>query len=499
MTLYKPEDIELLENNWSNIMTDVENERFALLEPTLDEMKEVHSVILDFVKANKRKVYGGFALNLLIKNKDKKRAIYKDNKIPDIDFYSTEPIVDLIKLCNILHEKKYKFVVGREAMHQETYSVTVNYMIYCDISYVPKNIYHKMPFIDIEDIRVIHPHFMYIDYLRMLSDPLISYWRFDDDLKSFRRFYLLQEFYPFPEAKSEMQIKKCNPTIQTALDMIFQFSINKTSIMTIGLYAYNYYIYESKITEKNSNISMINVPYYEFISADYRNDFLALKAHLKTNVVIPEDRLTYTEFYPFFQFTGHSVELYIDNQLICRMYNNNKKCFPYLDFPAIRFNVENNSVEKHKKYIIRLGTYQMTLLYGIISIMRARTNDNASEKNLYYQFVRNLIDARNNFFDVMDKNYLDNTPFKEFVVKCIGETIQPDRQRRLLIESRKKKNKRYVFSYEPSDGVKEPTTNYEFANSSGNRINNPKNLRLSESIHEDDPEGDFEDDTTNSN
>lgn len=496
MSLYKQGDIELLAQNWDNIMANVEQERLALLEPTLEEMKEVHEIILDFVRSHKRKVYGGFALNLLVKDKNKKDAIYKDNKIPDIDFYSPDPIGDLMKLCNVLHEKGYKAVAGREAMHQETYSLSVNYMTYCDLSYVPRNIYNKMPFIEVDKLLLIHPHFMFIDYLRMMTDPLISYWRFEGDLKSYRRFFLLQKHYTFPQSKSEIKINDVTPTIQTALDMIFQFLLNRTSIIVTGLYSYNYYLCESKILESdnNGNKALINVPYYEFISSDYRTDFFALMNHLKSNVIIPQDRLTSNEFYPFFQFTGHSVEIYIDKQLICRIYNNNKKCFPYLDLPAMKFNVSENTVEKHKKYTIRLGTFPLTILYGLISIMKARTNENNNDKNLYYQVVGNLLESRSFFFKKYNKNYLDDTPFREFVVKCIGETIQPDRQRRLLIESRKKKNKRYTFTYEPENGVKEPSTNYEFANSSGNSINNPKNLRLAEKFHEDDPEGDFEDD-----
>ncbi len=496
MALYKQGDIELLAENWNNIMDLAEQERLKILEPTLDEMKEVHEIVLEFVKSNKRKVYGGFALNALVKDKNKKEAIYKDNKIPDVDFYSPDPIGDLMKLCNILHTKGFKAVAGREAMHQETYSLSVNHMLYCDISYVPRNIYNKMPFIEIDQLMLIHPHFMFIDYLRMMTDPLISYWRFEGDLKSYRRFFLLQKHYLFPKAKTEIKIKESSPTIQLALNMVFQFLLNCDSIVVAGLYAYNYYLYESKIidNDKSSNIQLIQVPYYEFISSDYRADFFALMNHLKSNVVIPQDRLTSTEFYPFFQFTGHSVEIYIDSQLICRIYNNNKKCFPYLDLPAIKFNVNENSVEKHKKHVIRMGTFPVVLLYGLISIMKARTVDNLQNKNLYYQVVGNLLDARSFYFDKYNKNYLDDTVFREFVVKCIGETIQPERQRRLLIESRKKKNKRYIFTYEPENEVKEPSTNYEFANSSGNAINNPKNLRLSEKIHEDDPEGDLETD-----
>jgi hypothetical protein len=495
MALYKQGDIELLANKWDDIINDVEQQRFMLLEPTLDEMKEVHAIILEFIKLMKRKIYGGFCLNILVKDKNPKDAIYKTTKIPDIDFYTPEPIVDLMRLANILYEKGYKAVVGREAMHQETYSLSVNYVTYCDLSYVPRNIYNKMPFKEIDGLTLIHPHFMFIDYLRMMTDPLISYWRFEGDLKSYKRFFMLQKHYPFPSSKNTIKIKEGTPTIQTALDMVFQFLISRESIVVTGLYAYNYYLYESKIldSKKDGDISLITIPYFEFISSEFRTDFFRLMDHLKSNVVIPQDKLIHKEFYPFFQFTGHSVEIYLDKKLICRIYNNNKKCVPFLDLPAIKFNAVANTVEKHKKYTIRMGTFPTVLLYSLISIMRARTTDNNTDKDLYYSVMANLTDARNYFFTKYNKNFLDDTPFREFVVNCVGETIQPDRQRRLLIESRKKKNKRYTFTYEPADGIKEPITTYEFANSSGNPINNPKNLKLTEIFHEDDPEGDFDD------
>jgi hypothetical protein len=78
-------------------------------------------------------------------------------------------------------------------------------------------------------------------------------------------------------------------------------------------------------------------------------------------------------------------------------------------------------------------------------------------------------------------------------VDCVGDTIQPDRQRRLLIENRKKQNKRYTFTYEPSDGIKEPIHTYLFANSSGNIINNPKNLKLVPEMNEDNIEDEIND------
>ena len=46
-----------------------------------------------------------------------------------------------MKICNKLHEKGFKYVEGKEAIHKETYKVFANLENVCDISYVPKNIY----------------------------------------------------------------------------------------------------------------------------------------------------------------------------------------------------------------------------------------------------------------------------------------------------------------------------------------------------------------------
>src|ERR1700744_2991581 len=110
MTLYKESDIKLLSDNIEKISEAVKKKKLQLFEPNETEIKQVSSIILKFIKDNKRKVYGGYALNLLIKAKSPKDAIYKPTDTPDVEFYSPEPIIDLIKLCNIIHEKGYKNV-----------------------------------------------------------------------------------------------------------------------------------------------------------------------------------------------------------------------------------------------------------------------------------------------------------------------------------------------------------------------------------------------------
>lgn len=487
MSLYINSDVDLVKKNWDKIMEQVEKERYKVLEPSYDEMLSVHNIILDFIKSKKRKIYGGYALNALVKQKNPKDAIYKKDKISDIDIYSPKPISDLMELCNILFDKGFKYVIGREAMHKETYSLWVNTLLYCDISYVPKNIYDRLPFRTIDGLNMIHPHFMMIDYLRMLTDPILSYWRFENDLKGFKRFVLLQKYYPLPYSDNSIDIESV-PELDVINKHIFKYMTNKKSILVIGFYAYNYFLNESGILKDKSNkLNILNIPYYEFISSDYRHDALTLIDELKKISSIDSSSITYKEYYPFFQFTGFSVDIYYNDELIVRIYSNNRKYIPYQDVNVYDIKFE----KKIKDSKIRLGIFPIVLQYGLINLTKARTNNDNTLKDLYYTFCSQIISMRNYYLEMNNKTILDDTIFREFVVNGIGDTIQPDRERMMLIESKKKQNKRYMFRYEPTaDGIKDPDIGYIFANSSGNAITNPKNLRLSGLMKDDSVEDD---------
>ena len=55
--------------------------------------------------------------------------------------------------------------------------------------------------------------------------------------------------------------------------------------------------------------------------------------------------------------------------------------------------------------------------------------------------------------------------------------VTPEEERRQLREYRKKQQKRLSFLYDPNENFTNPNdVTYRFANSSGNAINNDKNL-----------------------
>ncbi len=166
--IYDDYDVNVFYDNFDEILEKVNSIKFSNYEPTKSEINSVYSHIFKFIKDNRKKIYGGIALDYLFKEKDLSYTIYPNEyDYPDIDFYSPEPMTDLIKLCDILNEKNFKYVRGREALHKETYSLYVNNKLYCNITYVPKNIFNKIPFKNIDGYQIVHPHFLTIDYLRI--------------------------------------------------------------------------------------------------------------------------------------------------------------------------------------------------------------------------------------------------------------------------------------------------------------------------------------------
>ena len=434
MTLYKSSDIELFKKNIDNINENIARKQLEVLEPSKEEKDKIMNIILTFIKQKKRKIYGGYALNALINDKNHKDAIYKEYETPDIDFYSPDPILDLMEICNILFDNELKHINGKEAMHTETYSIYVNYELYCDISYVPRNIYNKMPYKEIKGINYIHPNFMTIDYFRMMTDLLLSSWRIE---KAFKRLYLLQKYYSLPHNESPIKIEESTGNIDFILNTIYDFLKNKRSCITIGMYAYNYYLNKSNVlksNKENKQFKILNNPYYEIISINYKEDTLELIKLLKSKS--SSNDITYEENYPFFQFTGYNVYIYHKKNLIAIIYHNNDKCLPYFNIEAEKY--ENNKIIKDTG-TITIGTFNLTLLFYLITIMKARTNEDDNKKNLYHTLISHLIEIRNIYFEKEHKNIFDDTPFKEFVVNCIGETMMPEKKKRLLIEYRKKK------------------------------------------------------------
>lgn len=494
--LYNENDVKLLGDKINDIINRVREITDEIIEPTRKELNDVTSIISEYLKNKKRKIYGGYALHLLVKNANKDDGIYKESDTPDIDFYSPEPLNDLYELCDILNDKGFKQVTGKEALHSGTYNLFVNMHLYCDITYVPKIIYNHMPFMKINDFIVIHPYFMAIDYLRMLNDPLLSFpFRFKDK-PSFKRFYLLQHYYPFYKTEKKIPIdgQKIVNEISNLHDTIYNFMKDNKSIINIGHYAYIHYLEQSEIDTKGK-FGIDNVPFFEIISTNYKNDAKKIFELLK-KTANDQKKINYVEYFPFFQFLDYSVRVYYGDTLLIKIYDNNKICLPYFEVPY--YEIKDKKINILNNHNVRIGTFSLTMLFFLINVMKYRCDENIHMQNMYYTMISNMTEFRNNYMKKNNKNIYDETIFREFVVNCIGKAIPPERERQKIIEYRKKKGKKLSTSYKPEDGKQDPPK-YIFANTSGNPINNDKKRILNKGDEEIDEIKDNEDDDDSDN
>ena len=458
--MYRAEDIKVIEQNINKIKDEAAIEYKKSNEPTLDKISEIYTTIKNYLKRKKRIVYGGFAQNILLTSKNPEESFYKTingvfynwPNVADIEFYSSTPLADIIELTEELHKAGFKYIEGKEGVHSETYKIFVEFINFCDISYIPANINKKLPTINVNGIICAHPHFMMIDSYRISTDPMTSYWILD---KTIYRFQKLIKYYPIDHTFVKKKIKlKSN---QDILNFIRKEIIHNSKLVVVGFYAFDYYM------EKVSNdLKISNYPYYEIISMelekDARNILKILKSKYKKNI-------TTKEYHPFFQFTDKKIEFFNNNQLVLRLFGNNNRCTVY-----------NYSDKK----LTHFGTFNLVFLYLLFDYFYAIIVNNKNDKELYQALIAKLYDGRIEYLNNNNLNVVDVSPFQDFTFKCHGITEETIRS--AMIKGILDRNKgKYKFNYKPK-GTIGKIPEYNFLNTSGNQNLNKKNLILIKNI-----------------
>lgn len=444
--MYREKDLKEIYNNLSKLEEKAQilfNDKYG--EPTIDEMSRVYNIIKDYIRDNNLIIYGGYAQNSLIKEKNPSDVFYKDTDNPDIEFYSYEPVKDLIQLCDILHKEGFENIEGKEGVHPGTYKIFVNFHNYTDFSYMPKNIFDRCPFIKLENMRMTHPYFMLIDAYRVYADPMTSYFRLT---KTFTRFNTLMKYYPFNENavynKIEYNVELSEKEYNSINRFIRKKIVQNSKLILIGVHAFNRLMEKAQMDKD----MFIQEQFYQVISSDYKKekDFIynTLNGEFKN--------IEKKEYSPFFQFFDETTEYYYNNQLILRLYGNNDRCIV-------------NKYSNKKK--IHYGTTQLQILYLLGNYNIAIIRKNNFNKVIYMTMITRLLKARDTYLNYTKNTILDDTPFQEFVFDCIGKPVNPIRNSLLEGIKRKKQGKQMKFAYRPS-GKSGRIPNYRFDNMSGN-------------------------------
>ena len=445
--MFRQKDHSIIKEN----IYDIEEKAYDLFmrnhhQPSIKEYKDVIKLIKEYIKKTNLIVYGGYAQNELILDKNKDDGFYREIDMPDFEIYSPDPIKHSVEMADLLYEKGYYNPKVDSAVHDGTYKIFCNLVNYSDISYMPVNIYNNCPTIKLKGIRYTHPHFMMTDAYRVYSDLLTSNYRL---VKTFNRMSKLFDYYPIDEDLQYNQIKYKLKNKDDVKEFIRKKIIHNSKLIVIGHYAFNYYVKKTQL----NNYVIEKYPYYELISIDYENDVKKIYKILKDKY----KKIEINGYYPFFTFFDNRAEFILNGEVILKLYGNNSRCVPY---------------RISEKKLTNFGTTQTVILYLFMDYNYALVNKNKEESTNYLSMIIKLFKARDAYLDDNMLSVLDDSPFKEFTYECLGVPVDGMRQSMLEGIKRVEQGKSFKkFSYYPK-GKKINIPNVNFDNISGNMIKN---------------------------
>jgi hypothetical protein len=186
---------QVLDN--TKLYEDIANKRSS----TYSDIERALEIVRSFIIEKKLIVYGGMAIDIALK-KAGHEGIYKEDAIPDYDFMSPNFYEDSNELAVILHKSGFNNVGAINGAHLTTRRVRVNFNPVGDLSYIPKEIYDKVPTIEHKRMRFVHPNFQRMDLHHAFNFPYenppmeVMLHRIKKDLQ---RFKLLDEYYPIEQ------------------------------------------------------------------------------------------------------------------------------------------------------------------------------------------------------------------------------------------------------------------------------------------------------------
>lgn len=401
-------------------------------EPTVQQVITCMTYIQEYILNTNKIVYGGIAIDQNLKN-IKHKGIYdlkkNSNKtdIPDIEFYSFEPIKDCVELCNYLYDKGVKFIRCSEALHPYTYTIHLFHIQLCDVSYISKNVYFNLPYNIINKIYYVKPEFILVDIYRQLSDPLNSYFRIE---KVYERCQILEKHFPIIDSKTKCTFEKKYTKNEKILNLLEDnYITNNKDIIVIGDYFLNYYIKLCNFKE------IIKIKYFEIFSFDLINDLKNIKKILSDYLTDIE----FVEYTTYFQFLGISVEVLYKKKRILVVYSNNKQCIAVQKLshkPSIKYVLDSDELKW-----IQFCSFEQQMLYYYIILSKHYINK-TNKINQYRCKIQLLYSLKKDFFN-KNKNIsiFSNSPFKLFNINCKGIVKDPrvDRSYKLA-NSLKQKN-----------------------------------------------------------
>jgi hypothetical protein len=206
---------------------------------------ELFEEVKKFIISKKLILYGGYAINLLLRDEDK---FYEDYTLNDYDCYSINAQKDAIELVKILTAKGYKYIALKTALHENTFKVYADFEQILDITQVDKAFFDNIYKISLKEKRTeIYKYFtekklniapvlllkrnLYFE----LARPYASIHRW---VKLYPRLNLLNKTPMFRVKKQKYVLTTLPPKINAYCDILLKF-IKTNNHILVGNFAYN--------------------------------------------------------------------------------------------------------------------------------------------------------------------------------------------------------------------------------------------------------------------
>ncbi len=164
----------------------------AQLEHNKEGVKMMQ-IVAQFLRKRKRLLYGGYAINALLPDKDKFYDAKKE--LPDFDFLSPDPLTDVAELMQLFIQAGYQDVEPAIGIHEGTYKVFVNYQGVADITLCNPTVYQTLQkeSVVVDSLHVCSPDYLRMNMFQELSHPAgdITRWT-----KVYKRLLLLNKARP---------------------------------------------------------------------------------------------------------------------------------------------------------------------------------------------------------------------------------------------------------------------------------------------------------------
>ena len=172
-----------------------------------------------YVSEHKLILTGGMSIDLALRAKG--GSIYDDDALPDYDIISDRNMDHANALAEILCKDGLPNINVINAFHITTARVRIKSVVLLDATYIPPACFNRIPFLDIGHLRIVHPHYQFIDQRLSLSnlfgDTGISLNIFNRLKKDMGRNALLREMYPI---ESNPLKTKSSRIVKLPLDLI---------------------------------------------------------------------------------------------------------------------------------------------------------------------------------------------------------------------------------------------------------------------------------------